>query len=39
MADLSTTYLGMKLKNPIIASSSTLTDNIDSIKILEDNGV
>lgn len=39
MADLSTTYLGMKLKNPIIASSSTLTDNIDSIKTLEDNGV
>ncbi len=39
MADLSTNYLGYKLKNPIIASSSTLTDNVDSIKKLEENGV
>lgn len=39
MADLSTTYLGMKLKNPIIASSSTLTDNVESIKNLEQNGI
>jgi len=39
MADLSTSYLGMKLKNPIIASSSTLTDNVESIKNLEKNGI
>ncbi len=39
MADLTTKYLGLSLKNPIIASSSTLTENIDSIKRLEDNGV
>jgi len=38
MADLSTNYLGLKLKNPIIASSSTLTDNVKSIKELENNG-
>ncbi len=35
MADVSTNYLGLELKNPIIASSSTLTDNIDSIVELE----
>lgn len=38
MADLSTNYLGLKLLNPIIASSSTLTDNVKSIKELENNG-
>ncbi len=38
MADLSTTYLGLKLKNPIIASSSTLTDNVESIKNIAENG-
>lgn len=38
MADLSTTYLGMKLKNPIIVSSCNLTDNLESIKELEANG-
>ncbi len=35
MADVSTNYLGLELKNPIIASSSTLTDNINSIMELE----
>ncbi|MEN8192810.1 MAG: dihydroorotate dehydrogenase-like protein [Bacteroidota bacterium] len=39
MADLSTKYLGLKLKNPIIASSSTLTSNVESIKQLEKAGV
>ncbi len=38
MADLTTKYLGLSLKNPVIASSSTLTDNIESIKNLEENG-
>ncbi len=38
MPDLSTTYLGLKLKNPIIASSSTLTDNVESVKNLAKNG-
>lgn len=38
MADLQTTYLGLKLKNPIIAGASTMTKNIDVIKRLEDSG-
>jgi dihydroorotate dehydrogenase (fumarate) len=38
MADLSTEYLGMKLKNPIIAGSSGLTNSVKSIKELEENG-
>jgi len=39
MADLRTTYMGLKLKNPIIAGSSNLTGAIDKIRELEDNGV
>ncbi|PLX18886.1 MAG: diguanylate cyclase [Marinilabiliales bacterium] len=38
MADLSTTYLGLKLRNPIIAASSGLTNSIDDIKDFEKNG-
>ena len=30
--DLSTTYMGLKLRNPIIVSSSRLTGSIDDIK-------
>ena len=36
--DLSTTYVGMKLKNPIVHSSSPLTEHLDSIRRLEDAG-
>jgi dihydroorotate dehydrogenase (fumarate) len=36
--DLSTTYMGMKLKNPIVPSASPLTEKIDNIKRLEDAG-
>jgi dihydroorotate dehydrogenase (fumarate) len=36
--DLSTTYLGLKLKNPIVPSSSPLMENIDNIKWMEDAG-
>lgn len=39
MSDLSTTYMGLKLKSPIIASSSGLTNSVKSIKALEQNGV
>lgn len=39
MIDLSTEYMGLKLKNPIIAASSGLTDSAEKIKKLEDNGV
>jgi len=36
--DLKTTYLGLKLKNPIVASASPLSRNLDSMKRLEDAG-
>lgn len=35
MADLTTTYLGLKLKNPVIAGSSGLTNNLENIKKIE----
>ena len=35
---LTTNYLGMALKNPIVASSSPLSHNVDSIRRLEDAG-
>ncbi|OQW94968.1 MAG: dihydroorotate dehydrogenase [Beggiatoa sp. IS2] len=37
--DLSTTYMGLKLKHPIIASASPLSGTLDSIKQMEDAGV
>ena len=37
--DLSTEYLGLKLKNPLVAASSGLTGNLEGIKNLEKNGV
>jgi len=39
MIDLSTEYMGLKLKNPIIAASSGLTDTAEKVKKLEDSGV
>ena len=36
--DLSTTYLGMKLKNPIVPSASPLSRTVSSIRQLEDAG-
>ena len=38
MADLSTTYLGLKLRSPLVASASPLSQEIDSIRRLEDAG-
>ncbi len=38
MSDLSTNYLGIKLKNPLVVSPSPLCDNIDNIKKMEDRG-
>lgn len=38
MADLSTTYLGLNLKNPLVASPSPYTETVDGIKRLEDAG-
>ncbi len=37
--DLSTKYLGLSLKNPLVASASPLSEKIDTIKKLEDSGV
>ncbi len=38
MADLSTTYLGMPLKNPVIVASSTLVQNIQGVREAEQAG-
>jgi len=35
MVDLSTDYMGLKLKNPIVASSSPLCENVDNIVEME----
>jgi len=36
--DLSTTYLGLRLKNPLVPSASPLSHTLDSMKRLEDAG-
>ncbi len=36
--DLSTTYLGLKLKNPLVASSSPLCEDVGNIRRMEDAG-
>jgi dihydroorotate dehydrogenase (fumarate) len=38
MVDLSTQYLGLKLKNPVIAGSSGLTNSVKSIQEFEESG-
>jgi len=38
MIDLSTTYLGLKLRTPLVPSASPLSQEIDSIRRLEDAG-
>jgi dihydroorotate dehydrogenase (fumarate) len=37
-ADLHTTYLGLRLANPLVPSASTLSSRIDTLKRLEDAG-
>ena len=39
MADLSTTYLGLALKNPLIASASPLSKRVDHVQQLEASGI
>jgi dihydroorotate dehydrogenase (fumarate) len=39
MLDLTTTYLGLKLKNPLVASASPLSKKVESARQLEDAGV
>jgi dihydroorotate dehydrogenase (fumarate) len=36
--DMSTRYMGLTLKNPLVASASPLSENLDNIRRLEDNG-
>jgi dihydroorotate dehydrogenase (fumarate) len=38
MIDLSTTYLGLQLKNPVVASASPISKKLDGIRSLEDAG-
>lgn len=38
MADLSTKYLGLNLRNPIVAGSSGLTNSVNDIIEMEENG-
>ncbi|MFW5792782.1 MAG: dihydroorotate dehydrogenase-like protein [Bacteroidota bacterium] len=38
MIDLSTNYLGLKLRNPVIAGSSGLTNSIENLKSIEEKG-
>ena len=39
MIDTSTTYLGLKLKNPLVASSGPLAKDLANIKRFEDAGI
>jgi len=39
VADLSTKYLGIDLKNPLVASASPLSEDIDKIKQMEEKGI
>ena len=38
MADLKARYMGIELKNPVVAGACDLTSNLDSIKKIEDAG-
>ena len=38
MIDLSTTYLGLKLHTPLVASASPLSQDLDTVRRLEDSG-
>ena len=39
MVDLTTTYMGMKLKNPLVASASPLSEKVETVKKLEESGI
>ena len=38
MIDLTTTYMGLTLKNPLVPSASPLSKSLDTMKRLEDHG-
>jgi len=39
MADLTTTYLGLKLKNPLVASPSPLSEKVENVRRMEAAGI
>jgi dihydroorotate dehydrogenase (fumarate) len=39
MVDLTTTYLGLQLKNPLVASPSPVSEKVENVKRLEEAGV
>ncbi|HYL47033.1 MAG TPA: dihydroorotate dehydrogenase-like protein [Candidatus Limnocylindrales bacterium] len=39
MSDLTTKYLGLTIKNPVVASASPLSESLDNIRRLEDHGI
>ncbi|HZH73634.1 MAG TPA: dihydroorotate dehydrogenase-like protein [Mariniphaga sp.] len=39
MANLETSYMGLKLKNPLVAASSGITNSVEKIKKLEEAGI
>ena len=39
MIDLTTTYLGLKLNNPLVASASPLSKKVDHVKRMEEAGI
>ncbi len=39
MTDLSTTYLGLRLKNPLVASASPLSKKVETVRQLEEAGI
>jgi dihydroorotate dehydrogenase (fumarate) len=39
MVDLSTTYLGLKLKNPLVASPSPISEKVENVQRLEEAGI
>ena len=39
MVDLTTTYLGLKLKNPLVASASPLSEKVEIVQKLEQAGI
>ncbi len=38
MIDLTTTYLGLELRNPLVVSASPLTEDLDNLRRMEDAG-
>ena len=39
MVDLKTTYLGLELKNPLVASASPLSEKVETVQALEEAGL